>query len=84
MNLELTEEQTMLRDSISRFAENELNVGMLPDDRFLDSQMENIKKGGTVQSAIAYELDDTTTPVELVASDDLGFSEIGRVTYQLK
>lgn len=65
-------------------AENKLDVGMLPDDRFTDSQTENIKKGGTVESAIAYELDDTTTPVDLVASDDLGMTEIGKVSYPLK
>ncbi|GAB3446501.1 hypothetical protein GCM10027517_28850 [Phycicoccus ginsengisoli] len=65
-------------------AENQLNVGSLPDDKFLDTQMESIKKGGTVESAIAYELDDLKTPVELVASNDLGMSEIGRVSYPLK
>lgn len=66
-------------------AENELDVAMSPDDRFLDSDSENIKKGGTVQSAVGYELDDTTTPVELVANDSLGFGDdLGRVTYKLK
>ena len=65
-------------------ADNELNVGSLPDDKFLDSQTETIKKGGTVANAIAYELDDLTTPVDLVASNDLGMTEIGKVTYQLK
>ena len=42
-------------------AENKLDVGSLPDDRFLDSQTENIKKGGTVENAMAYELDDLHT-----------------------
>lgn len=66
-------------------AENELDVAGLPDDRFLDSQSENIKKDGTVENAIAYELDDQTTPVELVANDTLGFGDdLGRVTYELK
>jgi hypothetical protein len=65
-------------------AENQLEVGSLPDEKFLDTQMESIKKGGTVENAIAYELDDLTTPVELVASTDLGMSEIGRVSYPLK
>lgn len=64
-------------------AENKLNVGMLPDDRFLDSQMETIKKGGTVPNAVAYELDDLVTPVDLVATE--GFDEvIGKATYNLK
>lgn len=64
-------------------AENELDIGSLPDDRFLDSQTETIKKGGTVENAMAYELDDETTPVDLVASELFG-DEIGRVTYNLK
>lgn len=63
-------------------AENELNVAGLPDDRFRDSQMETIKEGGTVENAMAYELDDDTTPVDLVASE-LFMDEIGRTTYDL-
>lgn len=65
-------------------AENQLEVGALPDDKFLDTQLENIKKGGTVENAIAYELDDLETPVVLVASADLGATEIGKVSYDLK
>ena len=65
-------------------AENEIDVAGLPDDKFLDSQSETIKKGGTVENAVAYELDDLKTPVDLVASDDLGMSQIGKVTYQVK
>jgi Domain of unknown function (DUF5067) len=64
-------------------AENELDVGSLPDDRFLDSQSENIKKGGTVENAMAYELDDLDTPVELVASEGLD-EVIGKATYKLR
>ena len=37
---------------------NTLEVGGLPDDAFLDSQLETIKKDGTVKNAVAYELDD--------------------------
>ena len=47
---------------------NELNMGMLPDDQFLDSQVEVIKQGGTVANAVAYELDDDVTPVTLKAT----------------
>lgn len=65
-------------------AENKLGVGSLPDARFGESQTENIKKGGTVENAMAYELDDATTPVDLVASNDLGMTKIGKVTYNLK
>lgn len=63
-------------------AENKLDVGALPDDRFLDSQTETIKKGGTVENAIAYELDDLVTPVDLVAIEGLD-EEVGRATYEL-
>ncbi|MFJ5861809.1 DUF5067 domain-containing protein [Pseudarthrobacter sp. NPDC092439] len=65
-------------------AENKLDVGSLPDEKFLSTQTEKIKKGGTVLNAIAYELDDETTPVDLVASDDFGMTEIGKTTYKLK
>jgi hypothetical protein len=65
-------------------AENELNVGSLPDDAFLDSQIEKIKEGGTVANAVSYELDDATTPVKLVASNDLGMTEIGEMTFELQ
>jgi hypothetical protein len=63
-------------------AENELNVASLPDERFLDSQSENIKKGGTVEDAVAYELDDLVTPVDLVATEGLD-NVIGKTTYKL-
>jgi hypothetical protein len=65
-------------------AENKLEVGGLPDDRFLETQMEKIKKDGTVENAIAYELDDEITPVDLVASTDLGMTELGKTSYKLK
>lgn len=65
-------------------AENKLDVGMLPDEAFLDSQTENIKKGGTVSNAVAFELDDETTPVELVAADLFGTEKIGSQTYAVK
>lgn len=65
-------------------AVNKLNVGGLPDDAFLDSQMQEIQVGGTIQSAVAYELDDLTTPVDLIASEDLGMTEIGKITYNLQ
>lgn len=64
-------------------AENELDVGGLPDDRFLESQSENIKKGGTVRNATAYELDDLKTPVDLVAIEGLD-EVIGKATYKLR
>ena len=62
--------------------ENELDIGSSPDEKFLDSQMENIKKGGTVEDAVAYELDDLVTPVDLVAAELFG-DVIGKATYKL-
>ncbi|MED3804766.1 DUF5067 domain-containing protein [Lysinibacillus xylanilyticus] len=59
-------------------AVNELEVGMLPDDRFQNTQFENIKKDGTVEHAIAYELDDLETPVTLVANQGIGGKELGK------
>lgn len=63
---------------------NELDMGSLPDDRFLDSQSENIKKDGTVENAVAYELDDTTTPVKLIANQGIGGKDLGEQTFNLK
>lgn len=62
---------------------NTLEVGALPDDAFLDSQMETIKKDGTAPCAIAYELDDTTTPVLLKATRGIGGEDLGEQTFEL-
>lgn len=62
---------------------NELEVGMLPDDEYLDTQMATIKEGGTVPCAIAYELDDTTTPVVLTATRGLLGEELGEQTFNI-
>ncbi|WP_342345594.1 DUF5067 domain-containing protein [Lysinibacillus parviboronicapiens] len=63
---------------------NELEVGALPDERFLETQLEKIKKDGTVEHAIAYELDDLETPVTLVANQGIGGKELGKQEYQIK
>lgn len=63
---------------------NELEIGPSPDDRFLDTQLESIKKDGTVEDAIAYELDDLETPVTLVANQGLAGDELGRQDYEIK
>ena len=65
-------------------AENELDPGIaFSDDRLSDSLTERIKKGGTVEYATAYELDDLDTPVDLVAKEFLG-EVIGKATYTLR
>lgn len=63
---------------------NELEVGMLPDESHLDTQLETIKKDGTVSNSVAYELDDLETPVTLVANQGVGGDELGRQDYQIK
>ena len=63
---------------------NELDVGMSPDDSFLDSQSETIKQDGTVKNAVAYELDDLETPVTLIANQGILGDELGRQDFNLK
>jgi len=65
-------------------AENKLDVGSLPDEQFSDSQFENIKQGGTVEDAIAYELDDSTTPVVLKAMQGISGPKLGEQTFNIK
>ncbi|MGE7953436.1 DUF5067 domain-containing protein [Lysinibacillus xylanilyticus] len=65
-------------------AVNEIEVGALPDDRFLNTQLETIKKDGTVENAVAYELDDLETPVTLVATQGLLGKELGKQDYEIK
>ena len=62
---------------------NELDLGSYFDPEASDTQLEQIKKGGTVAGTIAYELDDLTTPVDLVASKSFSQDEIGRQTFEL-
>lgn len=64
---------------------NTLEVGTLPDEEHLDSQMQTIKPGGTSSSSVSYELTDTETPVTLIAkgnpfSDD----ELGKHDYSIE
>lgn len=63
---------------------NELEVGVLPDESHLDTQLETIKKDGTVSNSIAYELDDLETPVTLVATQGVMGDELGRQEYTIK
>lgn len=61
---------------------NELQIASLPDKNFLQSQMSQIKPGGTVANAVAYYLTDTITPVKLTAEDMMG-TEYGSFEYKL-
>lgn len=62
---------------------NELEVGSFYDPELTDSLLEKIKQGGTASGAVAFELDDESTPVELVATDNFGQNEIGRQKFEL-
>ena len=63
---------------------NTLEVGSHPDDQYLDSQLETIKKGGTVKNAVAYELDDLETPVTLIATQGIFGDKLGEQTFNIK
>ncbi|MCU9611968.1 DUF5067 domain-containing protein [Caldibacillus lycopersici] len=65
-------------------AVNELDMAGLPDERFLESQNESIKPNGTVENAVAYELDDLETPVTLVANDFITDEKLGEQTFEIK
>lgn len=62
---------------------NELEVAGHPDSSLLDNSFADIKPGGSLPDATAYELDDETTPVELIASLDFGASELGTQVFQI-
>lgn len=62
---------------------NTLDVAMLPDDQYLDTQDKQIKKDGTVSNAIAYTLSDDTTPVVLKATRGIGGEELGEQTFDI-
>lgn len=63
---------------------NKLDVGMLPDQQFLDTQTEQIKKDGTASNAVSYELDSDTVPVVLKAQDGLLGKKLGEQTINLQ
>ncbi|MBR1508398.1 MAG: DUF5067 domain-containing protein [Eubacterium sp.] len=65
-------------------AVNKLSVGMLPDDQFTSTQLQDIKEGGTVANAVAYELTDDSTPVTLIAKNGMLGKEIGQQTFEIK
>lgn len=62
---------------------NKLSITSLPDEQFLDSQTAEIKPGGTVANAVAYELSDDTTPVVVSAETIIG-NKLGETTINIK
>ena len=62
---------------------NELTVAALPDAAFLETQTEIIKKDGTVQNAMAYNLDSETVPVVLKATRGIDGEPLGEQTFEI-
>lgn len=66
--------------------EGKLEVGALPpdtSDQVLHDQDQTIKKNGTVKCRVAYELDSTSKPVVLKATQGVDGKFIGKKTYKL-
>lgn len=63
---------------------NKLEISSLPDDSFLDTQMADIKPGGTLENAVAYELTDLETPVILQAQNGMFGDTVGEQSFELK
>lgn len=61
-----------------------LNVAPLPDNKYLESQRTVIKKGKTVENAIAYELNTLKNPVKLIAIKGIFGEGSGEETFKLK
>lgn len=62
---------------------NELQVTTLPDEKYINDQSAEIKPGGKISSAIAYELSDTETPVTLTAQSMMG-DQFGSAEFPVK
>ena len=65
-----------------------LNVAMAPQDEKY-TEMNNVsytdvKPGATVQSVISYEINDTTKPITLKATQGIGGQELGEKGYNLQ
>lgn len=64
--------------------EKDLEVAAQPDSRFVDTQLNTINQGDTVESAVAYALEDTSKPVTLIATKGVNGETIGSQEYQVK
>lgn len=61
-----------------------LQVVLVPDTSLGSNQSVTVEKGHTVSSAIAYELNDSTTPVKIKAFKDSGTKELGSQEFSIK
>ncbi|EOE6415244.1 DUF5067 domain-containing protein [Enterococcus hirae] len=62
---------------------NELKITSLPDEKYINDQSAEIKPGGKISSAVAYELSDTETPVTLKAQNIMG-DQFGSAEFPVK
>lgn len=67
---------------------HKLNVGGLPNlekyTPFLDTQLDTIKKDGTLKNGVAYDLEDTTTPVILKATKGVNGEKLGEIKVNIE
>lgn len=64
---------------------NTLEVDALPDDKFLQTQTQQIKIGGTAQNAVAYTLSDQNTPVKITFEKNMINSDpVAEETFNIK
>ena len=61
---------------------NKLELTSCPDSELEETEGERIKDGATVKGAIAYKLDDTTTPVQIVG--EMNGREVGRGVFDIE
>lgn len=63
--------------------EKDLEVAAQPDSKYVDTQLNTINQGDTVESAVAYALEDTSKPVTLIATKGVNGETIGSQEYQI-
>lgn len=65
-----------------------LNVAVMPGDEKYDQMNEvsytDVKPGATVQAVISYEINDTTKPITLKATQGVGGKELGEKVFNLQ
>lgn len=65
-----------------------LNVAMSPqDEKYAEMNnlsLTDVKPGATVQSVISYEINDTSKPITLKATQGVGGQELGEKVYNLQ
>ena len=63
--------------------DEELSVSPLPDNAFVDTQLNSIGNGESIKNAVGYTLTDETTPVTLKATKGLMGADIGEQEYSI-